>query len=311
MKALINKIIVTERIRKEVNKIDELAADITMNGLINPVTVMPLTGGEYRLLAGLRRIRAFESLGFTEIDIHIVSPADAEAELRIEVSENEQRESFTFSEQMDFARLLEEIEKEKAKNRKHEGQSMGGKIAGNGRSKDESCLVPHGAPSKKEKTRDVVAGKIGMGKTNYDRAKYIVENASDEIIDELDKEQRTIRGTYDELKANEKAAGLLSKSDEEAIQKIQEFNAMSPLQKVEELKRRLKEERIRANHAESELARLKELRHNDVYHKDGIIKNLTERLADAEARILELEAKYCPDDPGCLGKTTLQNFDLE
>jgi uncharacterized protein involved in exopolysaccharide biosynthesis len=55
------------------------------------------------------------------------------------------------------------------------------------------------------------------------------------------------------------------------------------------LQRQLREERARAANAESELTRLKELRHNDVFHKDGIIQNLRERLADAEARVKELE----------------------
>ena len=81
----------------------------------------------------------------------------------------------------------------------------------------------------------------------------------------------------------------MSKSDEEAAQRIKEFNALSPQEKITELQRQLKEERARAAHAESELARLKELRQNDVYHRDGIIANLTARLADAEARIDELE----------------------
>ena len=84
----------------------------------------------------------------------------------------------------------------------------------------------------------------------------------------------------------------LSKADEEAILRNKAFNALPPEEKIKELQRQVREERARAAQAESELARLKELRHNDVYHKDGIIKNLTERLADAEARIEELEQQY-------------------
>ncbi|GHU51783.1 hypothetical protein AGMMS49975_06290 [Clostridia bacterium] len=44
-----------------------------------------------------------------------------------------------------------------------------------------------------------------MGKTSYDRAKYIAANAPEEVIDELDRGERTIRGTYDELRAKEKS----------------------------------------------------------------------------------------------------------
>jgi len=317
MTVQISKIKITNRVRKEITKIAELSEDIQANGLINPITVMSLAGGEheYRLLAGLRRLRAVELLGHDEIAVYIVAPVDAEAQLRIEVSENEYREPFTFSEKMDFARMLEAIESEKAKARLQAGQSNGGKTAGNGRTK-ESSSPPHGAESKNKETREIVAEKIGMGKTSYDRAKYIADNASDEIIEELDNGQRSIRGTYDELKAKEKAAklpsptdaddepksststfpteaeakGLLSKSDLEAIERNKKFNAMSDAEKVEELQRRLKEERKRATIAESELSRLRDFHKNAVYHKDGIIANLSARLETAEARVEELEA---------------------
>lgn len=320
VKALISNIKITTRIRKEVTNIDGLAADIQTNGLINPITVMPLDGEDYRLLAGLRRLRAVESLGHDDIDINVVAPADAEAELWVEISENEQREPFTFSEKMDFARLLEEIERAKAKERMSQGGKGGIGTEG----------VPETAPLEKGKRREIVADKLGMGRTTYDCAKYIADNAPDEVIEELDQGQRSIGGTYNELRAKEKAAktsppavaednlvnndeeddvsdsglgshndvshpsssptGLLTPAEEEAAQKIREFNAMTSDEKVVELQRQLKVERARAAHAESELARLKELRHNDNFHKDGIIKNLEQRLFDAEARVQELEA---------------------
>jgi uncharacterized protein involved in exopolysaccharide biosynthesis len=88
---------------------------------------------------------------------------------------------------------------------------------------------------------------------------------------------------------------ILSKADEEASARNKTFNALSPQKKMIELQRLLKEERVRAGRAESELERLKELRHNDVFHKDGIINNLRERLSDAEAQIKELEDLYCTD----------------
>ncbi len=125
MTIAIERIIIKERIRKEITKISELAEDIRENGLLNPITVMMLDGGKYQLLAGLRRLKAVQSLGHTEIAVNVVFPADAEAALRIEISENEQREDFTFSEKMDYGRLLEEIEREKARER----MSLGGKGA--------------------------------------------------------------------------------------------------------------------------------------------------------------------------------------
>ena len=68
-----------------------------------------------------------------------------------------------------------------------------------------------------------------MSGRRYDRAKYISNNAPDEIVEELNKGRRSIRGTY------------------------------------------------------------------DVYRRDGIIENLKARLESAEARVRELEGKYCPN----------------
>ena len=297
-----NKIKVTERIRKEITKIDELAEDIECNGLINPITVMALDGGEFQLLAGLRRLKALEKLSRDEIAINIVSPADAEAALRIEISENEQREPFTFSEKMDLAQLLEGIEKAKALERK----SLGGK---GGLEQD----TPQGADVQRGEVREIVADKIGMGRTTYDRAKYIAENAPEEGIDELDKGERAIRPTYDELKAKEKAekdknnpskepkkprdtSGMLTKAEEEAIERNNRFHAMSAEEKVVELQSRLDKAEIRACKAESNLSQFREFHNNTVYHKDSIIDNLQARLDAAEARLEELEAMYGTKD---------------
>ena len=200
----ITKIKIVNRVRKEVAKIAELSEDIRANGLINPITVMSLDSGEYQLLAGLRRLRATEMLGHTEIAVNIVAPTDAEAMLRIEISENEQREPFTFSEQVDYGRMLEEIIKAKAQERMLSGKKS-----------DDTDPVNHGAEGQ-GRSRDIVGSKIGMSGMQYDRAKYIAENASPEVIEELDKGERTIRGTYDELKNKEKVAkSSLSDAEED------------------------------------------------------------------------------------------------
>ena len=148
MKIAIDKIIVADRLRKQAVKLDELAKDIKRNGLINPITVMP-SGGDYKLLAGFRRLRAAQSLGWTEIEANPVEPKDAEAAIRIEYSENDQREPFTFSEKMDYARIIEAIEQAKAKERMTTGKKSDKPVDGR----------PQGD---KSKTRDIVGGKVGM-----------------------------------------------------------------------------------------------------------------------------------------------------
>lgn len=331
MKAAIEAIIIKERIRKEITRIPELAADIEKNGLLHPVTVMEHDDNGFRLIAGLRRVKAAESLGWTEIEVNVVTPADAEAVIQIEISENEQRESFTYSERMDYARLIEDIEKAKAKERMLSGKKS-----------SVTDPVPFVAQGQSGRTRDIVAAKINMGKTVYDRAKYIANNATSDVIDQLDKGERSISGVYKELRAKEKAGILpdmessaqmepvaesnrqedtssksktekptalsgdvteeeqmkyFTEKEKEAIRKLNEFNALPPKGKIEELQRQLREQRARAAEAESELALLKENYGISVDHKDSIIESLNrqnaeliEALEAANIRIAELEA---------------------
>ncbi len=219
MKAAIESIIIKERIRKDITKIAELADDIKINGLLNPVTVMVLDGGEYQLLAGLRRIKAVQSLGLAEIEVNIVTPTDAEAALRIEYSENEQREDFTYSEKMDYAGLIEDIEKARAKER----MSTGGNEAGRGRPKQGMAHSPY----PKGTSRDSIGEKIGMSGRQYDRAKYVADNASPEVIDQLDNGERSIRGVYDELRAKAKAVPPATDDYTESEDNIPEEEAES------------------------------------------------------------------------------------
>jgi len=85
---------------------------------------------------------------------------------------------------------------------------------------------------------------------------------------------------------------MLSSKDRENAERISAFAAMSPEEKIAELERQLKEERQRAANAESELARIKDLHHNDVYHRDSIIENLKMQKKQLEERIRELEGNY-------------------
>ena len=170
-----------------------------------------------------------------------------------------------------------------------------------------------------------------MSGRQYDRAKYIADNAPLEVIEELDKGARSIRGTYDELRGKEKSATpsvadetpkkeseqpvkqpakrsrtvseeeqmkYLSKKDIEAIHKMREYEALPPEGKIVELQRQIKELRVRAVTAESDLAYLKERYEISVDHKDSIIESLKRQntelidaLAAADARIAELESK--------------------
>ena len=115
----INKIVVNDRIRKEFGDIADLAADIADNGLINPPVVSP----DFVLIAGERRLRACKHLGWQQIEVRIISVKDYEHQLKLEISENQKRKNFTFSEGLEWARRLEQVEKMKARERQACGQS--------------------------------------------------------------------------------------------------------------------------------------------------------------------------------------------
>lgn len=364
MLVAISKIAVGERIRKEYGDIGAFAEDIKANGMLNPLTVMQGDGEGYQLLAGLRRLRAAEFLGWAEVAVNVVDLKDAADALRIEISENEQRKEFSFREKMDFAKLLKDVEVAKAKERKKEGQSLGGSLAGKSRPKDDS-LVDARPPSyeedtiSKQKTRDVVGSAIGMGGRTYSRAEYIIDNAPDDVIDKIESGECTIYKAYNDLRNHEKpqeptndeaaqeaamphdadvvtndAEPLFAESqppncgtaadtnadvttpkakkptkprmekdpfyqklkaeEDAAMSKEREFDALSAEEKITELKRQLKDARVRANIAEADLAREKDLRFNDTYHRDGTIEMLQQKLDEAQARIKELETKYEP-----------------
>jgi ParB family chromosome partitioning protein len=304
----IEKIKVAERIRNQTTKIDELAADIRKNGLINPITVMTANDGtRYQLLAGLRRLRAAQLLGWSHIESSVAQPKDAEAVLNIEYSENMQRETFTYSEKMDYARLIAEIEKQKAQERKQEGQILGGTKAGKGRPKQNSFVDDRPQSyERKPLVRDIIGEKIGMSGKQFYRANYIADHATPEIIDTLDRGERSINATYEELRAAGKKGEPIDV--DVPIEQLRPTVAapvvsISPAQSVKPVS-----DLDRAIHAEQELDALKYRQHNEIFHRDSIIENLKKRvleleaaLAEAQARILQLEAEKMNLTEGVVG----------
>ena len=109
----INEIIVNDRIRKDFGNLEELAEDIKKNGLINPLTV----NGDYKLLAGERRLRACKLLGWNQVDVRVVKSNDEAHDLAVEMSENNLRRNFTGSELAEGIRRQMALESEKAKER--------------------------------------------------------------------------------------------------------------------------------------------------------------------------------------------------
>ncbi|WP_025718988.1 ParB N-terminal domain-containing protein [Paenibacillus polymyxa] len=181
----INKIKVNDRIRKDFGGIEELAQDIEQNGLINPIVVTP----DYQLIAGERRLRAHQFLGRKEVTVRVMEIKDFEHQLQLEISENEHRKEFTFSERVEWARRLEEVERLKARERMAGGKEN----------------LPDQQPI--GQVRDIVADQVGFGSgRQYDKAKFIAENATPEIIQQLDEGLISTHKAFVETKARLEAA---------------------------------------------------------------------------------------------------------
>lgn len=204
MKIDISNIDVAKRIRREVGRIPELAADISKNGLISPITVMALDDGRYRLLAGLRRLEAVKSLGETTIETTILAINDAESALLVEISENEQREDFTLAERMDYAAMLEEIERAKAKERMLAGKKLD--------------PAPNWAEGGGE-TREIVAPKVGMSRGTYARARFVADKAP-ELIAAVDRKEMSVHEAYEAARTAEKRSSMTVASEQAAAEPV-------------------------------------------------------------------------------------------
>ena len=115
----ISKIVIGKRFRRDMGDIAGLAASISDIGLLQPVVI----GSDRKLIAGERRIRAYQLLKRDSIPVYVV---DLEKIVRGEYAENTERENFKLTEAVAIKRAVEPLIKAEAKRR----QAMGGKLKG-------------------------------------------------------------------------------------------------------------------------------------------------------------------------------------
>jgi ParB family transcriptional regulator, chromosome partitioning protein len=90
--------------------LSELAASIKMHNIIQPLTVSPLAGGKYRLIAGERRYRASKIAGLKDVPVY-VREASADQLLELALLENLQRENLNAIEiALSYKRLMEDLD---------------------------------------------------------------------------------------------------------------------------------------------------------------------------------------------------------
>jgi len=88
--------------------LQELAASITLHGIIQPLTVSPIGQNKYRLIAGERRLRASRIAGLKEVPVYIRAVNDQEL-LELALLENLQRQDLNAIEiGLSYKRLMDE-----------------------------------------------------------------------------------------------------------------------------------------------------------------------------------------------------------
>jgi N6-adenosine-specific RNA methylase IME4 len=165
------------------------------HGLLHPVVVTP--NGE--LIAGERRLRAAESLGWGQIPVTVV---DLDSIVHGEYAENAHRKDFTLSEAVAIKRALEPLEKAAAKERqgtrtdKHPGNLP---TSSHGRASDKAAL------------------STGFGRRTLEKAEAIVDAAEAEperfgkLLADMDR-SGSVNGVFKRLKVAKKAAEIRAES---------------------------------------------------------------------------------------------------
>lgn len=144
----ISSIVVGRRHRRDMGDIERLAATIADLGLLHPIVIKP----DGTLIAGERRLKACESLGWSEIPVTVVDLAEI---VRGEFAENAHRKDFLPSEIDAIRRALEPLEKAAAAQRMKAGTPA--KISqGSGRVSDRIGAIAGISGRQVEKIAEVV-----------------------------------------------------------------------------------------------------------------------------------------------------------
>lgn len=185
----VRSVLVADRYRKDLGDVSELAASIVEIGLLNPITVAEYYGG-YRLVAGERRLRAFEALELTEIPARVArNIVEARDLLVAERDENTQRKPMLPSEATALGMAIEEMEKPAARERQGTRTDIGHSAQEGG---------------KFQESREIAAEAVGLSRGTYARIKEALVTAEDE--DEDEDVRQVARDVVEQIDAGEPVA---------------------------------------------------------------------------------------------------------
>ena len=88
--------------------LEELKRSVSENGLVTPITVRPFNAG-YQLIAGERRLRVVQDLGYASIPAYVLEVRDDSQLLELALIENVQRENLNpIEEAQGYQRLIDQ-----------------------------------------------------------------------------------------------------------------------------------------------------------------------------------------------------------
>lgn len=112
MNLRLGQIKIAERTRQEFGNLSSLSDSIKKYGLIQPVVVEEVEPGNYRLVAGERRMRAAALAGVIEIPVVFRENLDSLTRKELELEENLHRRDLNWTEEVELKRKIDEIKRE-------------------------------------------------------------------------------------------------------------------------------------------------------------------------------------------------------
>ena len=145
-----------------------------------------------------------EQIGEADIRATVMSPMEADEILLLEISENEQRKDFTTAERLAFAERIQAVETEKGKQRRmRKPRETADFEVGN-------CPPQTKERAEVGKVRDIVAKKAGFTSSRQMRRAQELADARPDLVEAVDKGEKTIGGAYQQMCKEEQGAKAVS-----------------------------------------------------------------------------------------------------
>jgi ParB-like nuclease domain len=214
-----------KRYRKNPEKqLKELADSIDTHGLLNPIVVTT----DLELVAGHRRLLAVQSLGYEQIEAHIVKGLDEASKLSIEYDENICRVQMTEAERIALFNARLPQAQEEAKQRKSEGAKAKGQGSGTvpdaGQARDAAAVGAEESGKsleKKSKTLEKIEAIVAGPETPESVRAVAISgleafNAGEKKILEVQKDVTAAQKVHAKAVAEAEKAAAAEESDDDA-----------------------------------------------------------------------------------------------